>query len=467
MGGDGETAFIRHQLPLAESVLRVFRHAFDEGVLRALYETHRGSCYEGVLTFPNLVNLVLDALTIHGGSGHAAFTQAQRAGRLPVAETNVYAKLGRVPLAVSQALLREGSRRLVPIQSVGSAAMPGWPPALSAFAPVVIDGKKIKNAAKRLAVLRGRPGKMLAAKVLAGVSLPTGLVVAFAADPDGERNDVPLVDGLLPQVRAGVSGPILWIADRQFADLSLPEKFLGQQDHFLLRLTKKMSFSADPTRAERTGVDAEGRGYRERWGWIGRAADPRRRYVRAIELTEPTDAGDALCLITDVLDADRYPAADWLEAYRQRWSIEQVFQQVTEVFGLQQLIGSRPEAAVFQAALCFVLYNAIQVVRSHVAAANVVPVAEVSSELVFRDVRKELVCWDYLMGRSASWPGLAESWTAERLRDWLATTLSGRWHTGWKKAKAKKKPPKGWQPPKTPKGHGGHSSVHRILHGEE
>ena len=68
-----------------------------------------------------------------------------------------------------------------------------------------------------------------------------------------------------------------------------------------------------------------------------------------------TSQMEALTEGEDLLDADVYPAADLLDAYRQRWGIEQVFQQVTEVFGLQQLIGSRPEAAVFQAAICFVL----------------------------------------------------------------------------------------------------------------
>lgn len=460
---DSHPEFLRQQLPLAESVLRVFQHALDDDVLNAIYEAHRGLCYEGDLTFPTLVNLILDALTAHGGSGHAAFTAAQRAERLPVAETNVYGKLGRVPLAVSQALLREGSRRLAAIRPATPAVTTVWPPSLVAFEPVVVDGKKIKNAAKRLAPLRGRPGKMLAAKVLAGVSLTTGLAVAFAADPDGERNDVPLVDELLPQVRSCVSGAILWIADRQFADLNLPAKFLGERDHFLLRLTRKLSFTADPERPERTGIDAQGRPYRERWGWIGRVADRRRRYVRCIELTAATADGDPVCVITDLLDADVYPAADLLEAYRQRWQIEQVFQQVTEVFGLQQLIGSRPEAAVFQAALCFVLYNAIQVVRSHVATANALPVVEVSSERLFRDIQKELTCWDYLLDRSMTATWLTACWPAERLRDWLADVLSGRWHEGWRKAKAKKKPPTGWKPPKTPKGHGGHSSVHRIL----
>lgn len=460
---DGVPEFVGSKLPLAESALGVFRYVLDEDVLNQVYDEYRGSCYERTLTFPALTGLVLEALTVHGGSGHAAFSQAEREGRLPVAEANVYAKLGRVPLAVSKALLRQGSRRLPAVLPQRSAAAVPWPEALGSFTPVVVDGKKVKNAAKRLAGLRRLPGKMLAAKVLAALSLQTGLVVAFEADPDGERNDVPLVDGLLPQVRATVAGPILWIADRQFADLNLPEKFVGAGDHFLLRLTKKLSFTADPQRPAPAGVDANGRAYVQSGGWIGRPSDKRRRYVRLIELRAATDDGEELRLITDLVDAEKYPAADLLEAYRQRWGIERVFQQVTEVFGLQTLIGCRPEGAVLQAAMCFLLYNAIQVLRTHVAEAGGVPTATVSSELLFRDIVKQLTCWDYLIDRALTVSWFQDGWPAERLRDWLASRLKGSWHAGFRKAKAKKKPAAGWRPPKRPPGHGGHTSVYRAL----
>jgi hypothetical protein len=456
---------ILRELPLAEAALHVFGHMLDDHVLQQIYEDHRGNCYERALTFPALAGLVLEALTRHGGSGHAAFGRAGREGRLPVAEANVYAKLGRVPLEVSKAVLREGSRRLPALLPRPSASAPAaaWPATLAALTAVVVDGKKIKNAAKRLQALRRLPGKMLAAKVLAGVSLQTGLVLAFEADADGERNDVPLVEGLLPQVRSQVEGPILWIADRQFADLNLPTKFRGERDHFLLRLTKKMSFTADPGRPEQCGVDTAGRRYREQWGWVGVSSDPRRRAVRLIELTAATDDGEDVRLMTDLVDPQAYPAVDLLAAYRLRWGIERVFQQVTEVFGLQTLIGCRPEGAVLQAALCFLLYNAIEVLRTHVAAAHDLPTATVSIELLFRDVVKQLTCWDLLIDRAATQSWLQRGWAAERLRDWLASRLTGRWHEGWRKAPAKKKPTAGWTPPKTPHGHGGHTAVFRAL----
>jgi hypothetical protein len=156
---DGDPAVLGRTSPLAESGPRVFRHTRDDAALDALYETHRGSCYEGGLTFPRLVGLVPGALTAHGGSGHAAFAQARRAGRWPVAETNASATRGRVPLAVSEALRREGSRPVAAVRPAAAAARP-WPSAPAGFEPVAVDGKRIKDAARRLVALPSRPGAL-------------------------------------------------------------------------------------------------------------------------------------------------------------------------------------------------------------------------------------------------------------------------------------------------------------------
>ena len=69
-----------------------------------------------------------------------------------------------------------------------------------------------------------------------------------------------------------------------------------------------------------------------------------RCYVRQVTLELP--AGETLVLVTDLLDADQYPADDVLEVYLQRWGIERVFQVITEVFQLQHLIGSTPQGLV-------------------------------------------------------------------------------------------------------------------------
>jgi hypothetical protein len=470
MDGQGRVTEARFQqellarLPLAEAVLMMFSHTLDGPFLDGLFAEHRGRCYEDQLTFAALTYLVRDALLVHGGSGRKSFERAAEAGELPVAIANAYGKLGRLPLPLSVAFLAGGTRRLTDLLPAGGAGLPpALPASLGGFHVVAIDGKKLKKAAKRLKVLRGLPGKMLGGKLLVAMSLRTGMAVAMSADPDGERNDVPLVPGLLPQVRERLREVILWIADRQFCDLNVPGLLEAGGDHFLVRYTKKLGFHADPQRPAREGADARGRRFVEEWGWVGGAKDKRRRYVRRVTLHRGAGEED-VSLVTDLLDGALYPAADLLEAYLRRWGIERMFQRVTEVFALRTLIGSTPEAMVFQGAFCLLLYNMVQVAKAHVASSAGREPEAVSTEKLFTDVTRQLVSWSELGDADHAVAALAAPRTPAAARARLAELLSaGVWTDRWLKAPAKKTPASPRPKATVGKGQGGHESVWRVL----
>lgn len=460
---DGFQTELLRRLPLAQAVLRGFGFMLDPATLGEIFRRHRGRCYEDILRFDQLVYLIRDALTVHHGSGHRAFTAAQANRQLPVAEQNVYGKLARIPEALSRALLATGAARLqtlLPIEPVVGTI----PPTLAGLKLIAFDGKKLKNAAKRLKPLRGVPGKLLGGKLLVALDVARGLVLAMNADPDGERNDVPLVPELVAQVHELECAPILWLGDRQFGNLQVPA-LLGARagDHFLLRAPKSLRLYADPQRPADSFVDAEGRSVRQEWGWIGAARDARRRYVRRITLARPE--ADAVILLSDLTDEGDYPAEDLLAAYRLRWGIERVFQEVTEVFNLQTLIGATPRAMIFQAAMCFLLYNLIQVVRVYVAADGARPREQISSEKLFWDVRDQLTTWTNLGEPEVAVAALAlADANAAAMKHWLEDTLQGCWRDKYVKAPPKrKKLPTTAKRVKVPRGHGGHSSTWRIL----
>jgi len=354
------------RLPLADAFYSVWSYLTADDALRPVYDLHRGASYEDQLTFPQLVHVVATAITRYRGRGRRAILQAIDHDRLPTRQRAVYAKLSRVPLPLAEALLAALTARLRPLLPAGAAHTPS-PASLAGLSVVILDGKKIKNVAKRLLQVRGRPGKVFGGKLLAAYLPASGMAVALAADPDGEANDIRLVPRVLPLVRAAVAGPRLWVADRQFCDLDQPARFADGGDHYLIRFSGKTSFHADPSRPGRTGADAAGRTFREDWGWLGAEAQgARRRYARRVALERPGE--EDVTLVTDLLDADLYPAADLLAVYLTRWQIEAVFQKVTEVFELRHLIGCTPQATVFQASLCLAMYNVLQVFRAAAAA---------------------------------------------------------------------------------------------------
>ncbi len=442
------------RVPLAEAVLTLFRFAVSQEELEDLFQRLRGRCYTKILDFHLLVQLTHDALLVYRGSGRQSFEHAKEDGRLSVSIQAAFGKLRRVPVELSEGFMAECTDRLR--QVFPKTALKGVPESLRAFRVGVLDGKAIKHVAKRLKPLRGQSGGVLGGRVLVAMDFQSGLAVVMRADRDGDANDVKFVPEVLPEVRRRFAGPRLWVADRQFADLVQTAYFTQEDDHFLVRYNKKLHFHEDSSCKPREGRDALGRKYVEDWGWIGGPKDKRRRRVRRITLSRPGE--DDIVLLTDLLDGQQYPAADLLALYAERWSIEQMFQQVTEVFHLETLIGGSPEATVFQFAFCLVLYNMIQVIRASIAALEQREPNTISTEKLFLDVERELtactVLWD-----AEQWAARVDRpWRAKEVRSRLGELLRHVWTDRWIKARSYRRRPH----PVVPR-LGVHVSVHRIL----
>jgi hypothetical protein len=453
---DGFEIEVLNRLPLAEAVPTLFRYAANDEVLGGIFDKHRGRSYEDCLTFSTLVDLIFEALLVHQGSGRTSFTTARDAGTLEVTDQAVYGKLRRLPVAISEALLSTISHRLADL--FPSVEVRSFSDCFASYDVIHIDGKKLKKLAKRLKLLRGVTGSLLGGKVLAAINGRTGMVIAMSSDLDGEANDAPLVPLLVPQVRELMDRLRLWVADRQFCDLKIPHLLSEQGDAFVIRHCLKMKFHADQSRPAKESVDDQGRPMREEWGWVGALTDKRRLYVRRITLHRPGE--ESIIVLTNLLDEKQFPAAAIMEAYRERWQIERVFQQVTEVFHLQQLIGSSPQAAIFQASLCFTLYNLIQIIRAYVAKAHRVAPETISSEMLFRDVHKQMTCYIELVKTLVPDRVLALPLEAVVVRRRMTELLKGVWSDRWKKSP----PKKNYKPTaKTQKVAGGHSSAWKLL----
>ena len=107
------------KLPLAEAVVQVFRFVGEKTRLQAIFDKHRGRCFDGAIRFPDLVTLIGDALMEYGGSGNQSFSRARETGELKASKVAAYGKLRRLPVPLSQAFLAElahSLRQLFPAQ---------------------------------------------------------------------------------------------------------------------------------------------------------------------------------------------------------------------------------------------------------------------------------------------------------------------------------------------------------------
>jgi Transposase DDE domain len=453
---DASLTYVLNQLPLAEASWLLWDQVLPEPALQAIYDSYRGATYERCFSFSQLVYLVNDALTRHRGRAHKTLAQHTDSQQCPASEPAFYGKLRRLPIPLSEGFLADGALRLrswLPDQPHRQL-----PASLQAFRVLLMDGKTFKRAAKRLKPLQQRPGRPLGGKALVAVEPATGLIVGMAACADGHTNEAKLVPQLLPQVRQRLAGANLWVADQGFGDLAQVRRCTAGDDHCVLRLHPKSRFTPDPLQPARTGVDAQGRTWIEEIGQLHSTREGTKT-MRRITLLRPGQKD--LVLITDLLDTAAYPANDLLELYRVRWSIEVVFLTVSEVFHLKHLIGSHPQAIIFQASLCMMSYNVLQLLRGWAAQTQARATQEVSSHQLFDDLQHELIALYRLAKPDDLVAAVRErAATIVDLRAYLRQRLSAAWTPLWVKAPAKKRHlPK----PKHKRGGAAHFSSHRVL----
>jgi hypothetical protein len=444
------SATVLEKLPLAESVWRLLHFTLADAWLEDLWERHRGRCYEKDLKFSTLAHLIAEALLEHDGSGHQAFERAQEAEVLEVSIGSTYDKLGNLPLAVSQTLLREGTQRLDTVLPQTPAVDP-LPSCWVGHELFGADGKAIKHVKRLLKPLRGLQAGILGARASVGLNLRSGLAVAMVGHLDGEAGEAALTAELLPQLAAaaGPGKPWVVVLDRLYCNLSFPRLVLEAGGHFLIRYCSNTTFVPDAARPAQESRDARGRRIVQEWGYLGKSETAQRVYVRRIALDLP--GGKMISVVTDLLDERKYPAEDLLSTYHQRWGIETVFHQITDVFSLRHLIGSQPKAVLFPLAYCLLLYNTLQVVRAHLAWHQDCAAKAISNEKLFSDVQRQMVAVSELIEVEPLLGLLGAVPTAGALRAHLAETLRGAWSDRW------------WKAPSS--GGGGHQKVKKRVLG--
>lgn len=454
------SATVLSKLPLADGVWRLLRFSLGDSWLDDLWQRTRGRCYEQVLKFSTLARLVAEALTQHCGSGRQAFERGRESSTLSVSLTSAYEKLANLPLPLSEALLEEGTQRLHQVLPAKPAVDPFPLPACWKGHEVFgADGKAIKHVKRLLKPLRGLQAGILGARASVALNMRTGMAVSMVGHLDGEAGEGRLTEQLLPKMaRAAGDKPWVVVLDRLYGNLTFPRLVLQAGGHFVIRYCSKTHFLADPARPAQETRDSTGQRIVQEWGRLGNSAGPKALYVRRITL--PLSNGKEISVITDLLDGACYPAEDLLTTYRMRWGLERVFHQITDVFSLRNLIGTSPQAMLFQLSFCLLLYNVLQVLRTHLAAHQECKAEEISNEKLFYDLKRELVSVDELVDEPCLLTLLGEEQTGCGLRGYLKKNLSHVWSDRWWKAPSSRGG--GHKKVKT-RVLGNHTSTYRVL----
>ena len=95
------------RLPLAEAVLWLWRWIIGAERMMRVWDSHRGRCYQKVISFPVILQLMADALLQYGGSGRRSFEKGRERGELEASIQAAFGKLRRLPLPLSEAFLAD------------------------------------------------------------------------------------------------------------------------------------------------------------------------------------------------------------------------------------------------------------------------------------------------------------------------------------------------------------------------
>ena len=355
-------------------------HALAPEDLDALFGMHAVAQYERELLFSSVVDLMGVVVCKIEPSVCAAFNEV--AESLPVSIVSVYNKLNGLEPGITAALVRHTATRLSPVIT----AMEGQIPALlPGYRVRILDGNHLAATERRLKVLRGSVAGPLPGHAL--VVLDPSLMLATDMIPceDGHAQERSLTKAILALVVADD----VWIADRNFCTTALLTGMADAHAFFVIRQHGNLTVTSRGT-VRSCGRTDTGHVY-EQLVTIkdARGASMKLRRVTVV-LDKPTRDGDAEMAILTNLPKSAAKPVIVAELYRERWTLETMFQSLTQMLEGELAPLGYPRAALFGFGVALATYNILSTVQAALRATfgGEKVQQEVSGYYIANDVRK-------------------------------------------------------------------------------
>lgn len=345
--------------PISVAARAAMEHALAPEALDALFAKYANRQYTRALLFSSVVDLMSVVVGKIEPSVHAAFQEV--ADTLPVSLASVYNKLNGLEPAVTAALVRHTAGRLgsVVVEMKGELQ-----PLLPGYRVRIIDGNHLAATERRLKVLRQSQAGPLPGQAL--VVLDPSLMLATEMIPceDGHAQE----RSMTPEILALVDAKDVWIADRNFCTRGLLEGIAARGGHFVIRQHANLPIQSAGT-LRRCGQTDTGELLEQRATidlGEGRTMEARRVVLR---LDSPTRDGDADIAILTSLPKDVADGVKVAELYRDRWTLETMFQALTLMLDGELATLGYPRAALLGFGVALAAYNVLSTVQAALRAA--------------------------------------------------------------------------------------------------
>jgi IS4 transposase len=346
------------QRPIGVMARAIVERFFEPEPLDELFRRTATQQYQRHLLFSSVVDLMQAVVLGAEPSVFAAFRK--RRHQLPVTDQAVYDKLQGMELGVSAALVRDSAERAAAVIDELQARRPPW---LPGYRVRILDGNHLSATEHRLEPLRDTWAAPLPGRILVVMDPELGLARDAFLTPDGHANERTLLDDVLQTVGAQE----LWLADRNFCTLKFLYEIADKKAFFLIRQHGSLQGRLTGRR-QYVGDSSTGKVYEQavEVTWNGQTRTLRRI---TIELLKPTRDGDMVLHLLTNLPAD-VSALLCAELYRQRWSIETLFYEVTQTLQCEIKGLCYPQAALFVFCLALLAANAVAVLKGALRASH-------------------------------------------------------------------------------------------------
>jgi hypothetical protein len=347
------------QSPISVMVRGLMERVFAPETIDRIFEENASSQYTRELLFSSLVELM--SLVVCGIHPSVSAAYRAKTEEINVSRTAVYDKLNGVETNVSSSIVRETA---VPLASLIEFVGGKSPQILSGYKIRILDGNCLEKTDHRLEVLRTIAAGALPGKSLVVLDPELRLAINVFACEDGHAQERSMFSEVLKTVKEGE----LWIADRNMCTVGFLSGLYRSGANFVIREHKSMPWEAINS-LQGVGSVETGDLFEQTVSLSDAGKLLLMRRV-VLKLKKPDRNGENEIAILTMLPRESVTAAVIAQLYRERRSVENLFQTVTENYECQIQTLGYPKAALFSFCLALVAHNILATVRGVLASVH-------------------------------------------------------------------------------------------------
>jgi len=358
MLGDVFERFVEKS-PISVMVRATLERVLGADRLDLWYERTAEKQYTRELLFSTVYDLMSQVVFCVQPSVRAAYLAHE--ADVGTSIVSVYNKLNGLETRTSAELVRYSAREFAPLIAHMGGERTSW---LEGYRVKIVDGNCLEASEHRLKALREATGRALPGKSLVVYEPAYGLVTDVFPCEDGHAQE----RSLLGSVLATVAMDDLWIADRNFCTRAFLAEMNARGGFFVIRQHQRLPFEIlSPLQSyDRTPT---GHIAQQRVCVVDEHGT--KHILRRLRLKLDHATRDGATLLHILTNLPRQISAKRVaQLYRNRWTLETVFQHLEAYFHSEINTLGYPKAALFGFCLALVAYNVLAVVLAALRSAH-------------------------------------------------------------------------------------------------